>query len=139
MQSGHTLAELLVVLTIGSILSGIALPRFAAIRDRAAVRSAAEQIEGTLAAARRSARLHSATTSVVFDPGRRMAFMMVEGDTLMTALPGTELAVALSGTRDTIRYAPDGRGYGATNSSVIVRRGAAADTIFVSRLGRVRS
>ncbi|HWG53072.1 MAG TPA: GspH/FimT family pseudopilin [Gemmatimonadaceae bacterium] len=139
MQSGHTLAELLVVLTVCSTLCGIALPRIAAIRDRAAVRSAAGQVEGTLAAARRAALLRSATTSVVFDPGRRMAFTMVEGDTVMTTLPGADLAVALSGTRDTIRYSPDGRGYGATNSSVIVTRGAAADTIYVSRLGRVRS
>jgi len=35
-------------------------------------------------------------------------------------------------------YAASGLGYGASNLRVIVRRGASADTITVSRLGRVK-
>jgi len=35
-------------------------------------------------------------------------------------------------------YAPNGLGYGASNLTVVLRRGSAAETIFVSRLGRVR-
>jgi hypothetical protein len=35
-------------------------------------------------------------------------------------------------------YAPTGMGYGAANLSVVVRRNAAVETVYVSRLGRVR-
>ena len=46
--------------------------------------------------------------------------------------------VTLSATRDSMAYAPNGLGYGASNLSIIVRRGAVTDTVVVSRLGRVR-
>jgi hypothetical protein len=46
--------------------------------------------------------------------------------------------VRLSASRDTMAYAPPGVGHGAANLRVILTRGRAADTVVVSRLGRVR-
>jgi hypothetical protein len=47
--------------------------------------------------------------------------------------------VALEATRDSLAYGPDGLGVGAANLRLVLRRGAAADTLSVSRLGRVRA
>jgi hypothetical protein len=46
--------------------------------------------------------------------------------------------VRLGGTRDSLTYDPRGLGRGAANLSIVVRRGTIAETVFVSRLGRVR-
>ena len=46
--------------------------------------------------------------------------------------------VSMSTSRDSIAFAPSGMGFGAANTQIILRRGNAADTIAVSRLGRAR-
>lgn len=46
--------------------------------------------------------------------------------------------VALSTTRDSITFDVRGLGYGAANLTLVARRGHAADTLVVSRLGRIR-
>ena len=51
---------------------------------------------------------------------------------------GSSHGVSLSSSRDSMAYAPNGLGHGASNLTVVLRRGSAAETLFVSRLGRVR-
>jgi hypothetical protein len=46
--------------------------------------------------------------------------------------------VSLSTSRDSLAFDVRGLGYGAANLTLVARRGAAADTLVVSRLGRVR-
>jgi hypothetical protein len=46
--------------------------------------------------------------------------------------------VRLAATRDSMAYLPLGLGYGAANLRAVLTRGRASDTVFVSRLGRVR-
>ena len=53
--------------------------------------------------------------------------------------PLTEvIAAAVATNRDSMVYDARGIGYGASNLSVVIRRGRAVDTVVVSRLGRVR-
>ena len=59
-------------------------------------------------------------------------------DTVAHRMLASSHGVSLTVSRDSMAYAPNGLGYGASNLTVILRRGAAAETIFVSRLGRVR-
>ena len=46
--------------------------------------------------------------------------------------------VRLGATRLELRYTPNGLGYGASNTRLTIGRGRSADTVIVSRLGRVR-
>jgi hypothetical protein len=46
--------------------------------------------------------------------------------------------VELRATRDSLAYDPYGMGRGASNLSIVIRKGAAVETVFVSRLGRIR-
>ncbi len=137
-QCGHTLIELVIALAIMAILASIAAPRLGTLRDRASVHSAATEIAAILSSARRAAMLRSAAAMVVIDEVRSTVSVIVGADTLLAHDAGSELGVAITATRDTVLYAPSGRGWGASNTSIVLERGGWADTIFVSRLGRVR-
>ena len=137
-RSGHTLIELAIALALMAILLSMAAPRLGTLRDRASVHSAATEVAAILSSARRAAMLRSSSTMVVIDEGRSMASIIVASDTIVARDVGSELGVKLSATRDTVLYGPSGRGWGASNTSIVVARGRWADTLFVSRLGRVR-
>ena len=135
---GHTLIELAIALAIIAILLSMAAPRLGTLRDRASVRSASTEIAALLSSARRVAMLRSSSAMVVFDEERSAASILVGADTVLARGVGSELGVSVATTRDTVLYGPSGRGWGASNTSIIVSRGRWADTLFVSRLGRVR-
>ena len=46
--------------------------------------------------------------------------------------------VTLASSRDSLAFDVRGLGYGAANLTLVARRGRAAETLVVSRLGRVR-
>ncbi len=138
MPAGHTLPELLIVLTITGTLTALAAPRVQQARDHAIVRDGVTEIVATLRAARSAAQRRDARAVVAFDTAAAAALLTVERDTVLIHQFGAELGITLEASRDTIIYGPSGRGYGAANTTLIVRRGTAADTVTVSRLGRVR-
>jgi prepilin-type N-terminal cleavage/methylation domain-containing protein len=136
-----TLLETVVVLAIFSVVLGVALPRFARLRDRLAVTSATTEVAALLAFARHAAVVSSRTVGVRFDTAAATVTLTTfdtAADTLRRDALGAAHGVSLNATRDSIAYGPLGLGYGAANTRVIVRRNAAADTVWVSRLGRVR-
>jgi prepilin-type N-terminal cleavage/methylation domain-containing protein len=137
-SAGHTLPELLIVLTITGTLTALAAPRVQDARDHAVVRDGATEIVATLRAARSAAQRRDARAVLAFDTASAAALLTVERDTVLVHQFGAELGVTLEASRDSIIYGPSGRGYGASNTTLIVRRGSAADTVTVSRLGRVR-
>lgn len=138
MPRGHSLPELLIALSVIAILLGIAVPRLSTAGDRAAVRGATVELVAMLASTRRAALLRSTTVALVLDAPRVTATVVAGADTLLSRPLGAELGVRLTSTRDTIRYGPSGRGYGASNATIILSRGSATDTLWVSRLGRAK-
>jgi len=105
---------------------------------RSAVRAAAIEVERTLALARESALAWRATVSLRLDTLRGRLDLRRGPTLLRTRDLAGEFGVRLGGTRDSVVYDARGLGRGAANATLVVRRGVTADTIVVSRLGRVR-
>jgi prepilin-type N-terminal cleavage/methylation domain-containing protein len=137
-RHAFTILELAVTLCILSILSAIAIPWAGGILDRVKVRGAAMEIESLFSAARHIAIARAVQTTVEIDPATQSINVSVESDTVRKRAIGAAHDVQLSATRARMSYSATGMGYGAANLSVVVRRNAAVDTVFVSRLGRVR-
>jgi prepilin-type N-terminal cleavage/methylation domain-containing protein len=138
MRRGTTLPELIVVLTVVSILLLIALTRTGALRDRASVRAAATETVATFALARRWSLSRASRTAITFDTAAATLIVRSYTDTIARRSLWSSHGVGLSASRDSMAYAPNGLGYGASNLTLVLRRGAAAETVVVSRLGRVR-
>ena len=138
MRHAFTILELAVTLCILSILSAIAIPWAGGVLDRVQVRSAAVDIESLFGAARHIAIEHAAHVTVEIDTVGRSISVSVGEDTVRKREIGSAHDVLLSATRTRMSYSATGIGYGAANLSVVVRRNRAVDTVFVSRLGRVR-
>jgi hypothetical protein len=75
---------------------------------------------------------------VEIDPTVQSINISVGSDTVRKRDIGAAHDVQLAATRSRMSYSATGMGYGAANLSVVVRRNSAVDTVFVSRLGRVR-
>ena len=137
-MKGFTLLELLVVMTVTGIVLAIAVPRARAGLDRAVVLSAATDIRATLGLARTLALAGHTVIVVDVDSMRGMLRIRRGSDVLLRRGVGQAHGVGLRATRDSLSYDPYGLGRGASNLSVLIRKGVATETVFVSRLGRIR-
>ena len=137
LRTGMSFIELLLVLVIVGILMTLALPPYIAVRARASVNSAATAAVAAFDAARALALTRGLHAAIRIDTlaGRIVVHSGI--DSVLRVPLGTSWGVRLSASRDSSALAPDGLGYGAANLSLVIMRGAAADTVIVSRLGRV--
>lgn len=136
-RQGNTLVELALTLVLMAIAAAVAIPSARTIMDRLSVRGAKQDIVLALWAARTVAGSRGDFTSFVVDRAAGRLRVICAGDTILTRDLGARHGVALYATRDSITYAPTGMGYGAANTTIVVSRGARADTVTTSRLGRV--
>jgi prepilin-type N-terminal cleavage/methylation domain-containing protein len=137
-RRGATLVELVVVLTIIGVLLGIAVRRAQASGDRYATRAAARDVALLLSAARQVAATSADGAAVMLDDEAASVRLVVGGDTVRTLALAARHGVTLRATRDSLAYDARGLGHGAANLSMVLARRAAAETVVVSRLGRVR-
>ena len=134
---GFTLPELLVVLLLASIVLGLAFVRLGAAADRAAVRAAVSDAASVFIGARNAAIYRRAPVAVHVDT--LSALLVTRADSIVLRRRDLHaFGVHLSASRDSMAFDGRGLGVGAANLSLVVRRGRAVDTLFVSRLGRVR-
>ncbi len=138
MRNAFTIIELTITICILGVLSAIAIPWAGELLDRVRVRGAVVEIESTFSGARHIAIARSAQTTVDIDTVTRTIYVSVGVDTLRKREIGVDHGVQLSASRVRMSYSATGMGYGAANLSVFVRRNASVDTVFVSRLGRLR-
>ncbi len=137
-QRGFTLLEVVVAICIIGILYTIAAPRFTDFRDNLDVSAAANDAESLFAVARRVALTRSTRTSIDIDANRGILSVRVSGDTIQSRNVAELHGVTVWTSRNTVTYSPIGVGVGVSNLSLIFSKGVTADTLTVSRLGRVK-
>jgi prepilin-type N-terminal cleavage/methylation domain-containing protein len=137
-RPAFTLLELTLTMTIVALCLGLVAPRFAALRDGASVRGAANEIGAAFSNAREMAIARAGLVAVVFDTANAAIELRADGQRIARRSLGDTYGVRLRSNRDSAVYDARGLGYGVSNLSVTVRRGAMADTLTMSRLGRVR-
>jgi prepilin-type N-terminal cleavage/methylation domain-containing protein len=138
MRQAFTLPELLLVLALGGILLGIAIPRLSAALDRVEVAAAASHITS----AHQRARLLAVTQSLV---------VVLSVDSLALTIRPRGIAaplwseagpaahrVSLAGPDRQFTFSPEGFSLGLSNATIRLTRGNATRTVIISRLGRVR-
>ncbi|MCC6317409.1 MAG: prepilin-type N-terminal cleavage/methylation domain-containing protein [Gemmatimonadaceae bacterium] len=135
---GVTLPELLLVIALLAIVAAMSLTRIAGLHDRLAARGAAGLLTRALFDARHAAWRLGTRVAVRVDTALGRATIGTMSGPLALHDLRTVFGVTLEATRDSLAYLPDGLAYGASNARFIVARGAAAETVTVSRVGRVR-
>jgi prepilin-type N-terminal cleavage/methylation domain-containing protein len=138
MRRAMTAIEIVVVLSVIAVVMGIVLPTAARLRDGIAVRNATAEATAAFAIARRSAIVRGAAVALGVDRPPGYVTVSVGGEMLLQRDLEASYGVTLSSTRDSTAYSPLGHGVGAANLSLVISRGRVAETIFVSREGRVR-
>jgi prepilin-type N-terminal cleavage/methylation domain-containing protein len=135
---GFTMVESMIVLVVTGLLLAIAIPGTTTLLHGSAVRGAALEIETLLSAARQAARARGTMATFEIDTANRQVTIRVGGDTIRTRRIGVVYNVAVHTSRNAVTYGSNGLGYGVSNTTIVLTRGAAAETVTVSRLGRVR-
>lgn len=137
-RAATTLPELAVALVLAAIILGIAVPRVRHVIERAAVRGAVADIVATLSTARQVAVSNGGGVAVSIDTSTATIRVLNRGDTVVTRPLQHLFGVTLRTTRDSLAFDARGLGSGAANLTFVIVRGITADTVVVSRLGRVR-
>lgn len=138
---GATLPELTVVTLIVGVLASVVVPPVRRYLDQAAVRGATDRLVAVHAVTRQSAILSGRLSRYVVDRGTNSLVLSLRTpqgrwDTLRVVPLLGDLRLAVS--QPTVTFSPLGLGYGASNTTVIFARGASAETVTVSRTGRLR-
>ena len=138
MRRAFTLLELTIVVVLLGLLMALAVPKFAALRDRASVRAAMADLGALFSVARQSAITERAMVSVRFDTAAGSVEIRRSGRVIVRRALRTTYGISLGSNRDSTVYDSRGFGYGVSNITVTIRRGSIIDTLTMSRLGRVR-
>jgi Tfp pilus assembly protein FimT len=137
LRAGSTLVEQVVVLALLGVCAAAGVIGGARLLDTATVHGATRDVAEQFILARDRAMATGTATAVQLDATHRRVVVHAGDDTL-ARLELAPRAIRLAVTRDSMAYGATGLGFGAANLRVIVARGASADTVTVSRLGRVK-
>ena len=132
------MVEQLVLLTLSGTLLGLGVVGGGRLLDSTAARTAAADVADVFAIARDQAASTGQRTAVRINAREGRLVIHADIDTLLRLELLATRGVSVETSRDSMAYSASGLGFGASNLRVVLRRGRSADTVFVSRLGRVR-
>ena len=131
--------EMAIVLVVVGVMTSLAAPRVAGYVDRLAVNRAEAETAAFYNRARIAAVYRAVRVRIGFSGDSLIAVAEGALDSIVGKIPGpTRHGVALTASRAEIRLYPNGLGLGAANTKLVFRRGAASDSLTISRLGRLR-
>ena len=140
MSKGFTLLELIVVLCITAVLLAFWVPRAAALMDWLATERAARDVTTALAVGRNGAVMQAARVRISFSPDTiRIERLRGTSWERWWRTPGpASHGVTLEVSNPVVQFGPFGMGWGVSNTKIVLRRGSQAETITMSRVGRVK-
>jgi type II secretory pathway pseudopilin PulG len=133
-----TLIELLIVLSIVAAMVAISVPTIRSQLDRLSVRRAMNEVSAFYHSARLAGVVKGRHVRLFFGADSLVAAYADPDSTFMRMAGPARLGVTFSVSRSAIEFQPNGVGWGAANTKIVVRRGAAADSMSTSILGRLR-
>ena len=137
-RPAHTLAEVVLVVTIIGLTTILGIRQLQLHLDQLAVHAAISESAIVVARARDEALAQRTPVSVRVDTAAGTLTLGARGERVATVALGHAHGVVLATSRDSIAFDVRGLGYGAANLTLVAKRGVAAETLVVSRLGRVR-
>jgi prepilin-type N-terminal cleavage/methylation domain-containing protein len=139
MRRGFSLLELVIAIGVAGTILALAVPRWTRVRDHLAVRQAKSEVAMFYQVARHSAIFRATRVRLEFTSDTLRAVYEAAADSTFLAQAGpSRHGVSLDASRAVIRINPTGLGYGAANTTIVLRRGAIAESLTTSRLGRLR-
>ncbi len=139
MRRGVTLAELFTVLTLIGLILGIALPPLAHTLDRIAVDEAIDRYAALHETTRQLAIVRADLARIEIDTAQRTAALSVRGVPMWDTIDVRTLGDAeIATSQPAVTFSPIGYGWGLSNTTIIARRGGVAETVTISRTGRLK-
>jgi len=140
MRRGFSLVELIVTVAAVAVVTAVTLPRLGGVLDWLAVDNEAVRVTTALAVTRHVAIMRGARARLVVasDSLRIDRWDDRTWIPLLRWVGPREAGVRLEVSNPEIAFGPTGIGWGASNTTVVLRRGSRFETITTSRLGRVK-
>jgi prepilin-type N-terminal cleavage/methylation domain-containing protein len=140
MRRGATLIELATALAVAGVLLAAAVVPMGRAIDRLAVRGSVDRYAVVHETARQLAIARGRLVRLTLDTARARAVLVVrrtstEWDTVAIRSLGD---ATLRANQTQLTFAPTGVGLGLSNGTLVFGRGATAETLTVSRTGRLR-
>lgn len=137
---GFTVLELMVVICIAALLMTLWFPRAARLMDWISTDRARHDMTTALAVARHGAVLQATRARLTISADTlRIDRLDATGWKPWWRQPGpASHGVLLQVSNPVVVFGPSGVGWGASNTKIVLSRGSQAETITVSRLGRVK-
>ena len=140
MSKGFTLLEMIVVTAIAALLLAFWVPRAGRLMDWIETERAVRDVTTALAIGRHGAVLQATRARIVFATDTlRIDRWGTEGWEPWWRTPGpASHGVLLEVSNPVVIFGPTGMGWGVSNTKIVLRRGSQAETITLSRVGRVK-